>query len=187
MNEHLFDGINGLAGHSDAIDSLFRFLANDGIYVLAGLLAVLGLIELRRDRRFAVFVAASAVVTLIITGGLIVIAGHLVVEQRPFVADRDTVLLIKHAADNGFPSDHASVSAAIAVVGMLAWHRWIPFLAFLLFITGLARVVAGVHLPGDILAGWAGGAIAALLSWRTLQLVLVRLNKPIQSRQPASP
>lgn len=182
MNELLFDGVNGMAGHVGALDSAARFLANDGIYVLAGLLAVLGLFELRRNLPFALFVAGSATLALVITGGLIVVAGHLVVEQRPFVADHDTVLLIKHAADNGFPSDHASVSAAMAVVGMLAWRRWIPVLAVLLVVTGLARVVVGVHLPGDILAGWLGGTAAALLSWRSLQLLLQHFHKAVPAR-----
>ena len=186
MNELLFDGVNSLAGRADALDSAARFLANDGIYVLAGLLAILGLVELRRNLPFALFVAASATFALVITGGLILVAGHLVVEQRPFVGDHDTVLLIKHAADNGFPSDHASVSAAMAVVGMLAWRRWIPVLAALLFITGLARVVVGVHLPGDILAGWIGGTAAALLAWRALQLVIQRLGKEVPLRDPSS-
>lgn len=186
MNELLFDGINSLAGHVGALDSAARFLANDGIYVLAGLLAILGLAQLRRNFAFALFVAASATLALVITAGLILVAGHLVVEQRPFVADHDTVLLIKHAADNGFPSDHASVSAAIAVVGMLAWRGWIPVLAALLFLTGLARIVVGVHLPGDIVAGWIGGAAAALLAWRSLETVLQRLGRRVPAREPIS-
>jgi len=186
MNEHLFDGINSLAGRSDAVDATARFLANDGIYLLGGLLAILGVVELRRNPRFGLQVAAAAAIALGLTGALILVAGHLIIEQRPFVGDADTVLLIKHVADNGFPSDHASVSAAAAVVGMFAWPRWAGLLALLVIASGLARVVVGVHFPGDVAAGWlAGGAIAGL-AWVTVHRVSERLGWAEAAAQPGA-
>lgn len=165
MNEALFDFVNGLAGTWPLLDSAARFFANQAIYVLGLILAALGLVQFRRDRRRAISVAVVAGVALLTTGALILIAGHLITESRPFVGDPDTRLLITHAANNGFPSDHAAVAAAVAGVGILAWPRWTALLVALVIAIGIARVFVGVHLPGDVVAGWAGGGLAAVSAW----------------------
>lgn len=165
MNEAILDAINEQAGKSPVVDAVARFLANEGIFVLAGILVLVGLFELRRNPARALQIASAAVVALLTTGGLILVTGHFIVEQRPFTHDSDTVLLIKHAADSSFPSDHAAVSAAAAAVGMLAWPRLSVWLASLVVVTGAARVFVGVHYPGDVVGGWVGGAAAAMLAW----------------------
>lgn len=165
MNEALFDLINQEAGRVAAVDALARFLASDGIFLLAAALGVLGAISLVRDRSLAGRAAAAAIVAIAVTGLMILASGQIIFENRPFVGDPDTVRLIAHAADNGFPSDHASVGAAIATVGGLAWPRWAPVLAVLLVLTTVSRVFVGVHLPGDVAAGWLLGGSAAVAGW----------------------
>lgn len=120
--------------------------------------------------------------------------GHLVVEPRPFVThplvDR---LLVSHAADNSFPSDHEAVAAAVATVvasfAAIAAMDWLrgpestparragsvpPAVVGLLAVgavaavaiaglIGLARVYVGVHYPLDIAGGALCGLAAGLL------------------------
>lgn len=70
-------------------------------------------------------------------------------DPRPFVAGHFTPL-IAHAADNGFPSDHTLLGAAIAAV--IYWFKKKTGLVLFAaaFLVGLARVLAGVHHFADI-------------------------------------
>lgn len=147
------------------VDSAARFLANDAIFLLVAMVLVFGLIQLRDDWRRGTQIGLAAILAALIGGGILLAVSSTVHESRPFVHDSDTVLLIHHAANNGFPSDHATLSAVVAVVAALAWPRWSA--AFLVFavILGLSRVFVGVHYPGDVLAGWAIGAFAAIVAW----------------------
>ncbi len=78
---------------------------------------------------------------------------------RPFVEERFTPL-VAHAADNGFPSDHALLAGWLAMIvfmldrklGMLFW--------VMAFAVGLSRVAAGVHHLEDIV----GSAVIVLIS-----------------------
>ena len=98
-------------------------------------------------------------------------AGQLYSESRPFVSDPGTRLLISHSADNGFPSDHALVSFAVAG-GLFAW-RWMAGLAVSIVAAfiGIARIFVGVHWPLDIVGGAAIGILAGELVARTLPLL----------------
>lgn len=79
-------------------------------------------------------------------------------DPRPFV-DGNIIPLFPHKPDNGFPSDHALLSAAIAAV-IFYFNRKIGWLLLILAVlVGAARVLAGVHHWIDI----AGSIIIALL------------------------
>lgn len=63
----------------------------------------------------------------------------------------------------GFVSGHSAVAAATLVATMAALPaRWRPPLAVVAGLVGLARIVYGVHLPADVLGGWALGTLVAL-------------------------
>jgi undecaprenyl-diphosphatase len=165
LNERVLDLVNGHAGNAPVLDDVARFEAIYGIAVLAGLIAAFVLAEMRRDYRHGLAVLGAGAIAL----GLALIAaqfaGHLVTEARPFVHDRDTNQLIAHAADNSFPSDHATMAAAGAVLAAFAWRRWAAAFLLLAFAVGLGRVYVGVHFPGDVLTGFAIGGGAALTAW----------------------
>jgi len=176
MNEHILDAINGLAGRSAVLDGLAKFFANDGIFLLGLLVVVLGLVQLRADFRRGIFIGIAAGAAVIVALGLAFIGSHLIGEQRPFVADHDTLRLIAHSADNAFPSDHATVAAAAAGVAALAWRRASGIALGIAFAIGLGRVFVGVHYPGDVIAGWAAGLAAAAASWYGLRIVASRVG-----------
>lgn len=84
-------------------------------------------------------------------------------DPRPFVTGH-FIPLIPHDPDNGFPSDHTLLSAAIAAL-VYTLNRRIGLALFALaLLVGIARIAAGVHSPIDI----AGSiAIAILITWAT--------------------
>ncbi|WP_193314436.1 phosphatase PAP2 family protein [Georgenia ruanii] len=114
----------------------------------------------RAGRRDKAALAVAAVVTLVLAGIGIELAALLWTDPRPFVVDGRTAL-VPHAADNGFPSDHTTLGAAVAAV-VLAWRRRVG--AALLVVAaavGAARVAAHIHHVPDVLAGLAIGAACA--------------------------
>ena len=104
--------------------------------------------------------------------GLIVLAGALYYDPRPFVIQHIHPLFA-HAADNGFPSDHATLTMFLAVCVLFCSRPWGIVLTVNALLVGAARVLAHVHSPLDIAAGFLIGAVAAALaSW--LAPVIVR-------------
>lgn len=183
MNEGLLDLINGPAGHFAALDKLAEWTATYGLWVLAAVIGLFGLQLLRTDLRRGLLVGAAGALALGIAGLGILAAGSAVNEDRPFLHDSDTHLLVDHGADNSFPSDHTVAAAAIATVAALAWRkRWLPFIGLAAAI-GVARVFVGVHYPGDVFAGWVIGGLAGLIAWQAVNLWLAA---PLHLRPPAS-
>ncbi len=73
--------------------------------------------------------------------------------------------LIPHPIDNSFPSWHALFSGAF-LVGLWKYYRhtWIIVLTSILaLVTCIARVVGGVHYPGDIIGGIILGSLGGIL------------------------
>ena len=126
------------------MDTLIIFFAKYVIWlvVLGGLVYVF----FCRDW---VRLATSAAASMVFSYGIAKVVAHFWYDTRPFVADNLTPL-IPHAPDNGFPSDHMLLGAAIASV-VLAYNRtWGIVLWILALLVGLSRVAAGVHHLADI-------------------------------------
>ncbi len=73
--------------------------------------------------------------------------------------------LIPHPIGNSFPSGHALFSAA-ALIGVWRYFRnsrVLISLIILALVTTSARVIWGVHYPGDIVGGFFFGTIGALM------------------------
>lgn len=117
--------------------------------------------------------AAVGVLTIVLALAGIWAAGHVWTDPRPFVVDGQAPL-IPHAADNGFPSDHSTLAAAIAAA-LIPWRRRVATALLLLAVAvGAARVAAHVHHVPDILGGFLIGTIAAAIAVMTVRLVRSR-------------
>ena len=187
MDWRIFHALNHqLAGHSTAQRAV-RDFNSYAILVLAAAAAVLWLLARPggspRLKLATAGAAASAVLAIVANAVL----GKIWYQDRPFVDHpRQTVLVAHHAANNAFPSDHASVAFAIAfAVLLLAWRLGIAFLLLALAI-GVGRIFEGVHYPSDILASLLVGLGAALvvvvlgrrpLEWAVRQLS--RVTDPV--------
>lgn len=90
---------------------------------------------------------------------------------RPFVVG-NFVPLIEHAKNNGFPSDHTLLSAAVAMVVLFYNKKLGALLLILALLVGSARVLAGVHHWLDIVGSLA---IAIAVSFLMYKFVLPKL------------
>jgi undecaprenyl-diphosphatase len=177
----IFHALNGATrGHGTAQEVVKDFNAW-AIFVLAAAAAALWLLARPGGSARPKMATASAVVSAVLALGVNAALAKAWYHTRPFVDHRPprTILLVHHGADNGFPSDHASVAFAIAFA-VLAFYRAFG-LVFLLgaVLIGLDRIFVGVHYPSDVGASLLVGLGSALLvttvgrpyvSWAVRQL-----------------
>jgi len=166
MDHALLHALNGFFFHHDAVEDPVLTYEKVAELLFVALLA--GLFLFGRGvvrptlRRAAVAAGASAGVALLI--GQVI--AHVVNRPRPFVADPGAIhLFASHAADAGFPSDHATAAFAIAVAILVRDRRWGLVTLAAAVILAIGRVGMGVHYPSDVLAGAALGTLVALVLW----------------------
>ena len=126
--------------------------------VFRGIVVVLALWLLRRGQARLAFWAVLAMTV----GGLVGILGKLVfARDRPSFPDA-----VAHATGYGYPSGHA-INSALGVLVILAIvlprtrHRAAPILfgAAVVILTGLDRMVLGVHYLTDVLGAWLAAVV----------------------------
>jgi glycosyltransferase 2 family protein len=106
------------------------------------------------------FVAGVTVVV-----GLVVWFGaqgvkQIVERERPIAFITDLHVREGTASDLGYHSGHSAMAAAVAIVAFtVVSRRWWPLLIAAVVIVGIARIVQGVHLPADVIGGWAFGTL----------------------------
>ncbi|SFI02051.1 undecaprenyl-diphosphatase [Tindallia magadiensis] len=159
IDEILFMNLFQLADKNDGLGDLMVAITNSSSRIFAILYMVgIGILLVKRKKTVVPFLIAPA--TAFITVHII---RFLYERPRPFVA-MDIDSLIYHDSNGSLPSMHA-VSAFVIAVAI--WHvnkragRWALALAG---ITGLSRVMVGVHYPLDILIG----AVLAIIIGRTI-------------------
>lgn len=99
------------------------------------------------------------------------IAAAMYFDPRPFVT-LHVAPLIAHAADNGFPSDHALLTGTLTAVAYFYNKKIAVVMALLTIAVGWARVLANVHTPLDIAAGWLLGAVGALVGYAVSRYIV---------------
>jgi undecaprenyl-diphosphatase len=166
MDWSLLHTLNNFMYRHDGVEDPLLFYVNASEALFVATLAIVFLAA--RGAAHATWRRASLAAVLSAGLGLAIgkVISELVDRARPFVADPHGVhLFTAHAADPGFPSDHATAAFAIAVAILLRKRGW--GIAALVAATVLAvgRVALGVHYPSDVLAGAALGAAAALALW----------------------
>jgi undecaprenyl-diphosphatase len=146
-------------------------------------IALTGLVWLRLPA-YRKWTLATAGLTGGLAGlGLIALAGSLYYDPRPF-AVQHIHPLFTHVADNGFPSDHATLTMFLAVCVLFFSRPWGIVLAINALLVGTARVLAHVHSPLDIATGYAIGAAAAVLASWLAPVIVARI--PLASTRPPS-
>lgn len=160
------------------MNTTVALVANLALFVVAGGAA---LVWLRAPREDKIPFAATGVLATVLVAIAVKAAGALWTDPRPFVLDHTTPL-IKHAADNGFPSDHATLAAAVAIVVLLRQRTAGAALALVALLLGWSRVAAHVHHWPDVLVGFTLGGAIAVMAHVAIRALWAR----VQGHRPAA-
>lgn len=141
------------------MDSIIRFV---GRYFFLISVVVVALYWLRAKVSVKISLAWHLVAGGVLALVLDIVAGHLYYDPRPFVTQH-LVPLIAHAADNGFPSDHALLTAFLAFTMLLYSRRTAIFLIIIALLVSWARVAAHLHNPRDVVGSFVIAAVAVVV------------------------
>jgi undecaprenyl-diphosphatase len=179
----LFQQLNGLAGRWLLLDLAVRLLVNEYLVTTGLSLLLLGLWfsgqrpEVRARHQRAVIVAALVV----LLANMVVKGLNLVYfRPRPF-AEHPVTLLFYRPTDSSWPSNPAPSTLALATANWLHSRRAGGIGLILAGLMAVARVIAGVHYPLDVISGaligytaaWWLACKAPLVDWLTERVVRI--------------
>lgn len=176
----LFHAINDLAGRSLVFDTVARVLVGDYFVPVVLSLALLGLwfsaknSNLREVQQRAV---VGAVLAIAVANIIVVLfnAAELGARPRPFEMDSHAAAiadaLFYYPPDPTFPSNSMAVAFAMGLSAWLGNRRIGTMMLAFGGLMGLSRVYAGVHFPGDVIAGMAIGVSASIVGFALLRVL----------------
>lgn len=173
LNNLVFLSLNGFAGQSVAFDWIIVFFAD----YLAYILVVVSFLSLwfwkigRLEKIKAFFVATVSVVLL--HTAVIPLIRFFYPYPRPFVTLSGVLQLLSETSLS-FPSAHATFFFALSTVIYFNNVKLGRVFFALSLIMGLARVVAGVHYPLDIIGGAFIGVCVGFIVHTTVDKLLSR-------------
>jgi undecaprenyl-diphosphatase len=157
LDYSLFHAVNGLAGRSTALDAVMIGSAKYLPFVFALAVVALWLSWRPRNQRGAFLASVSALIAL----GIGQVIGKASPRPRPYLSHAVNQL-IPPSLDTSFPSDHAILGFAVAVLVWRYNRRAGAALLVLATLMAIARVFVGAHYPGDVLGGAVLGALTSI-------------------------
>lgn len=139
-----------------------------GAMILAAAVAVVW------KRRTGWLLAAATGSAWLVTQALKLAAGR----SRPADLGIETLIRGAQPTGEGFPSGHAAVAfaAAIVLVGELAGRRRLVPIVVATFVA-VARIYVGAHFPLDIVGGAATGVVVGLVFWHSGSSLAVKTGE----------
>ena len=161
----LFHWINGLAGRWPGLDFVMVAITRYSPVIFAAVLLACWARWRDSWQRGAALAGLAALLAL----GIGQLGNLAFPRSRPFAVTSATVL-IPHAPDPSFPSDHAILAFAVAAVLATVSRPLGAWLAAFGVLVMISRVFVGAHYPADVVGGAAVGVLGA---WITLRLARI--------------
>lgn len=153
---------------------LFVVVAGEYLFILVIAGLIFAWIRARRETKLRFLLSAAVAGAL--AYGLSLLAAHMYFDPRPFVV-RGVAPLIAHAADNGFPSDHALLTMTLSATTVFFNRKTAALMALVTVLVGVARVMALVHTPQDIAGAWVLGIVASVLGYYVVRALWPQIEK----------
>lgn len=175
MDFDVYQWINRLSAHTTWAHSAAAAYANYGIALFGVVLLIVWWKGRAAGDTRVVATAVWAGAACLIAIGLAQPLVSAVNRDRPYAKHPTSVVLVDKSADPSFPSDHATVSGAIAG-GLWLTRRRIRYAAVgLAVVMAFVRVYVGAHYPGDVIVGLAFGALIRLVGGRYVIPLIQRI------------
>lgn len=162
------------------MDSLIVFAAK---YLLVFVVLAIIVAWLTAARRVKPEFLVSAILAGIIAVVISRIAAKLYFDPRPFVTEH-VKPLISHPADNGFPSDHALFTMTLTAVTYFYNKKVAALMLVLTILVGIARVLAKVHSPLDIVGAWVFAIVGAIAGYYLAVWIFKRRQANAKADKP---
>lgn len=157
IDDQVILSTNTFINSFENVDNILRVLNYGAPIVLATLILIYIFLS-KKYQTIIVFAFTGACAYLLSR-----FIGFLYFRPRPFVSLEIDPIITMTPFSKSFPSSHALVSVALAVL-LFSYHRrlgiWAIFVAVLICI---CRVLVGVHYPSDVLVGAALGVVVSKL------------------------
>lgn len=168
INSEIFRWINRPAGKYPALDYIAAFFAEGGLYILVALFVLLWF-AVDKKRRHELLLATEASLSGLFLNFIITLFYF---HPRPFMIGMGH-LLIPHAPETSFPSDHvtALLSASLYLILSGQWLFLGMSLLIIAILTAWGRIYCGVHFPFDMLGSLLVSVVASFFIYSTHPLI----------------
>ncbi|PJC65547.1 MAG: hypothetical protein CO020_00050 [Candidatus Colwellbacteria bacterium CG_4_9_14_0_2_um_filter_50_12] len=151
LDVFILQALRHLVGISKLTDWLIIFFAEYLIYFMVAAFLYF-LFKAARGRKMYFF-ALAAISTILSRGIITELIRFFFFRLRPFAALAFSPLVAQSAAEAAFPSGHMAFLAPLALVFWYMDRKKGNWFIALTLLVGIARVIAGLHYPSDILCG----------------------------------
>jgi len=147
------------------MNTLIIFIA-EYLYVIIIGISIYAFLKTDTKNRRNIFL--FSITTLILSFLLSRIGNYFILNPRPFVVNPSIIPLFPHIPNNGFPSDHTLLTMTLAAIVYTFNHKIAILLSIGAILVGVARIIAQVHHPIDILGSIIIACVSSLLVYSIL-------------------
>lgn len=162
LDYQIFSIINGLP-HTPFSDLFFSFFSGIGswglVWIAIGIVLIVW--EELKDKRELFTLFLGVVLSLI---SVELVLKNLIERPRPEFAVPATVVDLGLSNSFSFPSSHATIAFAAALILSVKHRKLRIFYYFLAFLISFSRIYLGKHFPSDVVAGAFLGILIGFLS-----------------------
>lgn len=172
IDESVFRWLNDLAGRSETVDGFVRFLIGDYLIPFLATLAIAWLWFAGRGRyeteRFQ-HAALLGLVALGICQLAVALINIGIGRLRPFEQLSDVTVLFYEPINSSFPAHPVATVVALGVALWTVRRDLGTMVLFLGAVLGVARIIAGLWFPTDVIGGIVVGALSFLIGGMVLE------------------